>query len=92
VAVTIFSVKNFLKTCALPYFIRSACSDTIEPDQMIDIMAQDRTTLSKPDIAGCMQLFVGELISQVADGKHVKTAIGAFYLSAGGKLSTPDQR
>lgn len=54
-------------------------------------MAKGRTTLSKPDITGCLQLFVEELIRLVADGRHVKTPVGAFYLSASGKLETKNQ-
>jgi hypothetical protein len=54
-------------------------------------MAQGRTTLSKPDISGCLQLLVEELVKLVADGKYVKTPVGAFYLCAGGKLETKNQ-
>ncbi|MFA6507213.1 MAG: DNA-binding domain-containing protein [Treponemataceae bacterium] len=88
---SVYPMKNYLKTCEHPFFIRSYCSDTIELDELIDIMAKGRTTLSKPDITGCLQLFVEELINLVSDGKHVKTPVGAFYLSASGKLDTVAQ-
>lgn len=88
---SVYAMKNYLKTCEHPYFIRSYCSDTIELDELIDIMATGRTTLSKPDITGCLQLMVEEIVNLVADGKHVKTPFGAFYLSASGKLDTVAQ-
>lgn len=87
----IFSVVNTLKTCLKPFLIRSSRSDAIELDELIDVMAQGRTTLSKPDITGCLQLLVEEVTKLVSDGKFVKTPLGAFYLSAGGKLETKNQ-
>ena len=89
--ISVYATKNYLKTCEHPYFIRSYCSDTIELDELIDIMATGRTTLSKPDITGCLQLMVEEIVNLVVDGKHVKTPFGAFYLSASGKLDTVAQ-
>jgi hypothetical protein len=88
---SIYSIANSLKTCLQPYVVRSCCSDTVELNELIDAMAKGRTTLSKPDITGCMQLLVEELVRLVADGKHVKTPVGAFYLSASGKLETKNQ-
>lgn len=50
-----------------------------------------RTTLTKPDIAGCLQLFTEEVAKLVADGRRVKTKLGTFYLCASGKLDARDQ-
>jgi len=87
----IVSMVNYLKTCLQPYLVRSYCSDTIDVDELVDVMASGRTTLSKPDITGCLQLFTEELIKLVADGKHVKTPIGSFYLAASGRLEAKNQ-
>lgn len=87
----IASVTNYLKTCLQPYLVRSANSDIVEVDELVDIMAAGRTTLSKPDIIGCLHLLQEELIKLVSDGKHVKTPVGSFYLSASGRLETKAQ-
>jgi len=89
--IQIFAVRNYLKTCNAPYVARSSCSDAVELDELIDTMAGGRTTLTKPDITGCLQLFVEEVVKLVADGKHVKTPLGAYYLSASGKMETKNQ-
>jgi hypothetical protein len=89
--IQILSVVNYLKTCVQPYLVRSTTSDTVEPGELVDIMASGRTTLTKPDITGCLQLFTEELIKLVADGKYVKTPIGSFYLSASGRLEAKNQ-
>lgn len=87
----IYALSNYLKTCLQPYVVRSATSDTIEAEELVDLMAKGRTTLSKPDIAGCLQLFLEELSDQVAEGKYVKTPFGSFYLSASGRLELKNQ-
>ena len=87
----IYALPNFLKTCLQPYLARSACSDTLEVDELVDIMANGRTTLTKPDITGCLQLFLEEVIDLVADGKYVKTPFGSFYLSARGRFERKNQ-
>jgi len=89
--IQIVSMVNYLKTCLQPYLVRSCCSDTVEVAELVDIMASGRTTLTKPDITGCLQLFGEELIRLVADGKHVKTPVGSFYLAASGRLETKNQ-
>lgn len=88
---SIYAIVNSLRTCLHPYLIRSSTSDTVELSELINTMAQGRTTLSKPDISGCLQLFVEELVKLVADGKYVKTPVGAFYLAASGKLDYKNQ-
>lgn len=89
--IQIYSLQNYLKTCIQPYLVRSTCSDILEVDELIDIMASGRTTLSKPDISGCLQLFLEEVIEKTADGKHVKTPFGSFYLSANGRFEEKNQ-
>jgi nucleoid DNA-binding protein len=89
--IKIYSLQNYLKTCLDPYVARSTCSDTVEVEELIDIMASGRTTLSKPDITGCLQLFLEEVIEKTADGKHVKTPFGSFYLSANGRFEEKNQ-
>jgi hypothetical protein len=88
---TIIPLKNHLSTSSNPYYVHAEWSDRVEYQTLVDIMAAGRTTLTKPDITGCLQLFVEELMKLVADGKYVKTPIGAFCLGASGKLDSPDQ-
>jgi hypothetical protein len=90
-SLTIVPLKNHLATSSNPYYVHTLWSDTIEYDKLVDIMAAGRTTLTKPDIAGCLELFTEEIMKLVADGKYVKTRMGAFYLCASGKLDAPDQ-
>ncbi len=78
--------KNHLATSEDPYFVHSQCSGIVEWDDLLDVMAKGRTTLSKPDITGCMQLFVEELQKLLADGRNVKTPFGTFYVRARGTM------
>jgi hypothetical protein len=84
-------LKNHLQTSSNPFYVHTTWSDTVEYDDLVDIMASGRTTLTKPDITGCLELFAEELMKLVADGKYVKTRIGSFYLCAMGKLDSADQ-
>jgi hypothetical protein len=84
-------LKSTLATSPSPYHVHTEWSDTVEYEKLVDIMATGRTTLTKPDIAGCLQLFTEEIAKLVADGKYVKTTLGAFYLCASGNLDSPDQ-
>jgi len=84
-------LKSTLATSPSPYHVHTEWSDTVEYEKLVDIMAAGRTTLTKPDIAGCLQLFTEEVAKLVADGKYVKTNLGAFYLCASGNLDSPDQ-
>ena len=90
-ALLVVPLKNHLATSPNPYYVHTEWSDTVEFDRLIEIMAAGRTTLTKPDIAGCLELFAEEVSRLVADGKYVKTGLGAFYLCASGKLDAPDQ-
>jgi hypothetical protein len=84
-------LKNHLASCPSPYIIRTNWSDSVKYTELVDIMASGRTTLTKPDISGCLELFVEEIAKLVADGKYVKTPLGAFYLCASGKFDAPDE-
>ena len=90
-ALPVVPIENYLSTCPTPYIIRTAWTDTVEFDRLVDIMAAGRTTLARPDIAGCLALFEEEVAKLVADGKRVKTRLGTFYMCASGKLESPDQ-
>ena len=90
-SLSIRPLKNHLPTSDAAYLVHSECSDTVEYGDLVDIMARGRTTLTKPDISGCLELFFEEIEKLVEDGKYVKTPLGAFYLCASGKLESPDQ-
>ena len=90
-SLVVVSQKNHLPTSANSFFVHTAWSDTIEYDSLVDIMASGRTTLTKPDIAGCLELLTEEVMKLVADGKYVKFPLGSFYLCAAGKLDSADQ-
>jgi hypothetical protein len=90
-ALLVVPLANHLATCPNPYVVRTGWSDTVEYDKLVDIMAAGRTTLTKPDIAGCLELFTEEVAKLVADGRRVKTKLGTFYLCASGKLDARDQ-
>jgi hypothetical protein len=87
----IVSRLHHLKTSSKPYHVRSYTSDTVEVQELVEIMAAGRTAISGIEIAGCFRLFAEEFIKLVADGKLVKTPIGSFYLSASGTLDTKNQ-
>jgi hypothetical protein len=90
-ALKIAVVKNYLPSNPRPFVVRSDCSDVIEYDRLIEIMAKGRTTLSKTDILAAMQLYKEELQRQLAEGTTVKTPTGSFYLSASGSMDSLDE-
>jgi hypothetical protein len=90
-SLTVVPAKNYLPTRTTPYIVRTTWADTVEYSELVDIMAKGRTTLTKPDITGCIELLLEEIAKLVADGKYVKTPIGSFYLCASGKLDSLDQ-
>lgn len=53
-SVNVFSVPNYLRTSDSPFMIRSVCPDMVEIEELVNRMAEGRTTLTKPDIAGCI--------------------------------------
>lgn len=87
----VVSQKCYLPTSKTPYVIRSYCSETIEVNELIKIMAEGRTTLSKTDIEAVMRLLFEEVQDLVSKGYYVKTPIGNLYLNASGSLTTEDE-
>lgn len=87
----IAAYKNHLKSCAEPFLVRSNNSELVEFDQLVDRMAKGRTTLTKADLLGAMQLYKEELQALLSDGRSVKTPTGIFYLSASGSFSSFDE-
>jgi hypothetical protein len=83
--------KNHLPTCPSPFIVRSDSEAVVEYDKLVDLMAKGRTTLTKTDILGALQLYKEELQRQLAEGKTVKTPTGSFYLCAAGSLSSMDE-
>jgi len=83
--------KNHLPTSDAAYLVHSQCSDTVTYDELLDILAEGNTTLTRPDAACNMELLVEKIAKLVADGKFVQTPLGSFYLCASGTLSSADQ-
>ena len=83
--------KNTLPACPSPFIVRSDSSEVVEFDKFVDIMAQGRTTLSKTEILGAMQLYMEELEKQLVEGRTVKTPTGSFFLCAAGSLESVDE-
>jgi len=90
-ALKITAHKNHLPTSTKPFVFRSGSSDIIEYREFLDIMAKGRTTLTKPDIAGVMELYSEELLKQLADGKTVKLNEGSYYVCASGCLNSLEE-
>jgi len=90
-SLSVVALKNHLATSQSPYYVRTSWADTVEYPELVDLMAKGRTTLTKPDIAGCLELLTEEVTKLVADGKYVKMPLGAFYLCASGTLDSLDQ-
>jgi hypothetical protein len=90
-ALKIAVLKNHLPNCPSPYVVRSGCSDIVEYERLVEIMAKSRTTLSQTDIKAAMQLYKEELQKQLAEGKTVKTPTGSFYLCAAGSMDSIDE-
>jgi hypothetical protein len=84
-------VKNHLPSCPSPYVVRSGPADVVEYERFVEIMAQGRTTLTKTEILGCMQLYGEELVKLLSEGRAVKTPTGSFFLSAAGSMDSLDE-
>ena len=85
------SQRCYLPASKTPFVIRSYCSETIEVNELIDIMATGRTTLSKTDIEAVMRLLFEEVQDLICKGYYVKTPIGNLYLNTSGSLVTEDE-
>jgi hypothetical protein len=83
--------KNHLGTSEKPFTVRTESSGRVEFEELVSIMAEGRTTITAPDIAGTLMLLKEELAKLVADGRYVKTPIGSFHLTACGLLENEDQ-
>ncbi|HUX43104.1 MAG TPA: DNA-binding domain-containing protein [Rectinemataceae bacterium] len=87
----IMVLKNHLATCKDPYIVRSGTPVvTVEFDEFLTIMARGRTTLTKTEVSGAMQLYKEELIRLLSEGQAVKTPTGTFYFGASGSLASID--
>jgi len=90
-SIKIMAVKNTLPSRKNPYFIRGQWSDVVEEEDLIDIMAKGRTTLSRTDIVAVIALMKEEVTRLVTEGKYVKTMLGAFYPGVSGSLASLDE-
>lgn len=87
----ITSQKCYLPGCKTPFNVRSYCSEIIEVDELINIMAGGRTTLSKTDIEAVMRLLFEDVQDLVSKGYYVKTPIGNLYLNAKGTMNSEEE-
>lgn len=85
------AVQNHLPTANKPYVVHTAHKETIGFDGLIDRMASGRTTISKPDLAGALELLSEELHKAIAEGYIVKMPFGSLYLSASGTFDHLDE-
>ena len=87
----IMVLKNHLATCKDPFVVRSSAPVvTVELEEFFNIMARGRTTLTRTEVSGAMQLYKEELIRLLSEGKAVKTPTGTFHFSASGSLAAID--
>lgn len=87
---TISVRKNTLVGRNSNFRFHTSHDGSVDYDKLMDIMSGARTTLSKPDIVACMTLLAETVSDLVADGKFVKTPLGAFYLCAIGTIDDPE--
>lgn len=83
-ALKIGARENTLTGRTKRYRFHAKCTGTIDYDDLVDIMADSHTTVTKSDILAAMNLFADVMSSLVARGNFVKTPFGSFYLSATG--------
>ena len=83
-------LPNHLPGHQNPFVVRASKVEFIEYDRFVDLMAQGRTTVTRIDILGVMELLSAELRRLLADGKSVKTPMGTFSLLASGSMSSVD--
>lgn len=90
-ALSVIALKNHLSNCSKPYVAHAEWSETVEFEKLVELMAAGHTTLGKPDIKACSELFLEQMIKLLAEGKYVKTSLGAFYLCASGTFDSLDE-
>ncbi|HUX39960.1 MAG TPA: DUF4469 domain-containing protein [Rectinemataceae bacterium] len=84
---------NNLTGARRPWRFHTRHDGIVEFEQLVELMARARTTLSKPDILAVVTLYSEIVTSLVADGKFVKTPLGDYYLTAvGGVLDATGKR
>jgi hypothetical protein len=90
-ALSVTALKNHLSNCTKPYLVHTEWSEIVEFEKLVELMAASHTTLAKPDIKACAELFMEQAVKLLAEGKYVKTPIGALYLCASGKFDSLDE-
>jgi hypothetical protein len=90
-SLTITVRKNTLTAAINPWCVRSTTSDVVDRDRLIDLMAEEGTTLTKTDILAAMNLHQEVLRKLLIDGKTIKTQMGSFYLCASGSMAAEDE-
>ena len=62
------------------WFARAITTQTVETDQIADLI-QARCTLTKADVKGCIESFIGVIKEQIQDSKAVKlNGLGTFKI------------
>ncbi|HPE90530.1 MAG TPA: DNA-binding domain-containing protein [Spirochaetia bacterium] len=74
------------------YRFHSRCSGSVDLEGLVELMAEGRTTVTKPDIRAVLELFGQTVAELAADGRSVKTPLGSFYVSAAGTADAPGAR
>lgn len=88
-ALTVSARKNTLAGRTKAWRFHTSHGAKVGYEELLEIMARSRTTLSKPDIVACMTLLTETVSSLVAEGKFVKTPLGDYYLCAVGTADGP---
>jgi len=83
-------LPNHLPGRLNPFLVRATKGEFIEYNRLVDFMAQGRTTVTRIDILGVIELLAAELRRLLADGKSVKTPMGTFSLLASGSMNSVD--
>ncbi len=71
------------------YRFHSRCSGGVDFEDLVELMAEGRTTVTAPDIRAVLELFRQTVAELAADGRYVRTPLGSFYLSAVGTAASP---
>lgn len=90
-ALTISARKNTLTGQSRAWRFHTSHEAIVSCEDLIDLMAGSRTTLSKPDLVASMALLTETIAALVAEGKFVKTPLGDFYLCAVGTIDKPGE-
>ena len=88
---SISALRNHLASCEKPFYVHSSNAGTIEYEDLLDRLADGRTTITRPDAMAVIQLLMMEMEKALSFGHVVKLPFGSFYLVASGTLDTQDQ-